>query len=570
MYGQQVKQKANVLNRYYIIFIGLLLCIASACGSDNEDKDGNELQFINTSLGDDTENILLNTQVAAIYNMDIILDENHGITINGEKASVSISTNKLIFNINLEGNKRYEVKIPSKALKNKFGKNAPTTTFSFSTIFDSKRYEAEDATLLNGAAIEKSISGFSGSGYVNQKDGDISFIITVPEAGSYSLKIGYTNDNQRKENDLYVNNIKLANLTFEPTDKWTIFSLNEVILDKGNNIITIKKNWGWTYFDYIEISPQSENTSFNITPNLVTNNASLQATRLYDFLKENFGKKIISGSTGLDEANWIHEKTGKQTALIGLDFMNYTRDWNWVDHTEIVNISKDWWNNNGIVTIMWHWRDPSFVSDEFYTERTSFDVSKISDQNSTEYKAIIRDIDIIASYLKQLQDADIPILWRPLHEASGKWFWWGAKGSEYYKKIWTLLYDRFTNYHRLNNLIWVWTSDSANDATDWYPGENYVDIIGMDIYPGENQHGSQYISFNKVKEMFEGKKLLALSECGSIPAIENMFEYGDTWIWFMPWVEDYTRSDKHNGAEFLNKIMQNNKVITREQVPSLK
>ncbi len=437
-------------------------------------------------------------------------------------------------------------------------------------IYDAKRYEAEEATLLSGAAIEKSISGFSGSGYVNQKDGDISFTVSVPETGAYSMNISYFSENQRKENDLYINNTKVANLTFEPAGKWNIFSLNKVILNKGSNTITIKKNWGWTYYDYIEILPQGKETPFDIATNLVTNNASPQAIKLYDFLKENFGKKIISGSTELKEADWIFEKTGKQTALIGLDFMNYTRNWNWVDYTEVVNTSKNWWSNNGIVTIMWHWRDPSFTTDDFYTEKTTFDASKINNPESEEYKAMIRDIDIVAGYLKQLKEANIPVLWRPLHEASGKWFWWGAKGAEPCKKIWMLLYDRLTNYHGLNNLIWIWTSDSANDALEWYPGDNYVDVIGMDIYPGENQHGSQYISFNKVKELFGGKKLIALTECGSVPEIEKMFEYGDTWSWFMPWGGDYTRSDKHNGADYLSKIMQNSNVVTREQMPGLK
>ena len=66
------------------------------------------------------------------------------------------------------------------------------------------------------------------------------------------------------------------------------------------------------------------------------------------------------------------------------------------------------------------------------------------------------------------------------------------------------MFDRLVNYHELNNLIWVWTTNTNSDALDWYPGHEYVDVIGMDIYPGENQHGSQYIEFNKVKEIFEG------------------------------------------------------------------
>ena len=124
------------------------------------------------------------------------------------------------------------------------------------------------------------------------------------------------------------------------------------------------------------------------------------------------------------------------------------------------------------------------------------------------------------------------------------------------------------NYHGLNNLIWVWTSEA--DDPDWYPGDDYVDIVGMDIYPGESQHGSQYVKFNKVKELVNGKKIIALSECGSIPDIDSMFSKGDTWSWFMPWNGDFLGSDKHNGASYIKNVFKDSRVITRDQMPSLK
>jgi mannan endo-1,4-beta-mannosidase len=110
----------------------------------------------------------------------------------------------------------------------------------------------------------------------------------------------------------------------------------------------------------------------------------------------------------------------------------------------------------------------------------------------------------------------------------------------------------------------------AADAMNWYPGDEYVDVIGMDIYPGENQHGSQYISFNKVKEIFSGKKIITLSECGSAPDPALMLEYGDMWSWFMPWNGDYTRSDAHNGANWWKKFFSYDYVITRDKMPDLK
>ena len=79
---------------------------------------------------------------------------------------------------------------------------------------------------------------------------------------------------------------------------------------------------------------------------------------------------------------------------------------------------------------------------------------------------LIRDIDAISEQLKILQDNNVTVLWRPLHEASGGWFWWGCRGKDAYQWLWNLMYERQTHYHKLNNLIWVWNGQDP----DWYVG----------------------------------------------------------------------------------------------------
>ena len=132
------------------------------------------------------------------------------------------------------------------------------------------------------------------------------------------------------------------------------------------------------------------------------------------------------------------------------------------------------------------------------------------------------------------------------------------------------MYERFTNFHQLNNLIWVWTTTDDSKALTWYPGDNYVDILGMDIYPGEYQHGSQVIAFSRVKEKFGGKKLITLSECGSIPYPELMQSDGAYWSYFMPWYGDHTKLDKHNSVADWTKILTSDFVITLDEMPDLK
>ncbi len=345
---------------------------------------------------------------------------------------------------------------------------------------------------------------------------------------------------------------------------YTLIIPNNAITDVAGN-----------FSDQISISFTTTD-SFNIVSSLVTPQPSLQALKLYNFLKQNFGTNVISGtmanhSTNITEAIWVHDNTGKWPALTTFDFIDHTNpNQSWIQYAAPFALAQDWWNNNGIVGLIWHWRDPLTKSGPFYTADTNFDVSKVSDPSSVEYKAMIADIDVIAGYLKQFKDAGIPVIWRPLHEAAGGWFWWGAKGPAACKTLWKIMYNRLVTIHELNNLIWVWTSNTSGSAIDWYPGDEYVDIIGMDIYPGNNQHGSQFAEFNKVRYIFGNKKIIALSECGSVPDPALMKTNGDMWSWFMPWNNEYTESDTHNGVAWWKKIFSYDFVITRDQMPDLK
>jgi mannan endo-1,4-beta-mannosidase len=309
---------------------------------------------------------------------------------------------------------------------------------------------------------------------------------------------------------------------------------------------------------------------FNINATLVTPNATKEAIALYKFLKENYGKKIISGVMTLasfDETNWLKTNTGKEPAIIGLDFMHCNRNYNWYDNEAPVKDAKAWWDRNGIPVMIWHWRDPSRITEEFYSDKTSFDVSKINDPASAEYQAMISDIDFVAGLLKKLQEQNVPVIWRPLHEAAGGWFWWGAKGAASCKKLYQLMYKRMVDHHGLRNLIWVWTRE-PND-NDWYPGDDHCDIIGRDIYK-QGDHGSQIAEWNTMNTIYGGKKMIALSETGSIPDVDQLTADKAAWSWFMPWYGDYTRNSIHNSPDLWKKMFASAYVTTLDEMPSLK
>jgi mannan endo-1,4-beta-mannosidase len=290
---------------------------------------------------------------------------------------------------------------------------------------------------------------------------------------------------------------------------------------------------------------------FSISASLVTPNASPEARKIYQFMRENFQKKIISGVMsnvvmqydGLNtphthqtqaEMKHVFDASGKYPALLGLDFMhssglNSDDMWFLAYNAAALSLAEDMYKAGGIPIFCWHWKDPLKKTEEqaFYSERTEFKLANAFtnssyaefNENSAEYKAIVADIDLISGYLKTLADKNVPVLWRPLHEAAGGWFWWGRdRLAAPCKALWKFMFDRMVNRHGLKNLIWVWTCEEGRhgeNPLDWYPGDEYVDIIGRDYYPDMNQrekdHRSQISRFENLKNIYGGRKIIALS-----------------------------------------------------------
>ncbi len=252
---------------------------------------------------------------------------------------------------------------------------------------------------------------------------------------------------------------------------------------------------------------------------------------------------------------------------------------------------------------MWHWLTPSSKEDwdnkdyskygYYYRStdkgvvNTTFDIREALTDGTWEHDFILADIDKVASVLKQLQDAGIPVIWRPLHEAAGDyaagaWFWWGRYGVEYTKQLWKLMYDRLVKYHGLNNLIWVWTAQTTDNyvtATvdkikDAYPGNEYVDIVGTDIYANDDQ--SQVALYKLLQQMTGGKKLVTISETGLVQNPDKCIKDGAAWSYFMIWyTNDIHKSSKTtdefgNTTASLKSVFSSSYVINRDQMPSLK
>ncbi len=104
------------------------------------------------------------------------------------------------------------------------------------------------------------------------------------------------------------------------------------------------------------------------------------------------------------------------------------------------------------------------------------------DPGTETHKRWMRELDTLAAGLAELQRENVVVLWRPFHEVNGDWFWWGARPPEQFIRVWRHMFDDFTKTRGLNNLLWVYGPNHGKHTADYYAGDAYVDVVGLDAY----------------------------------------------------------------------------------------
>ncbi len=481
---------------------------------------------------------------------------------------------------------------------------------------DVLKYEFENGT-LNGCKVcdytsldegasgkPVDISGFSGSGfvYIEQKNTSVTVTVEAPEAGLYELKIGYceASDPNKKVQYLNVNGQNQGEVTFPYYEGWAEITAGYIPLNKGSNTIEIASYWGYTMLDYLTIAPADSSIS-DLKPSGVLSdpNATDGAKRLYKYLIDCYGNHIISGqqencgshnynfaadpSTYIKdneaEFEYIEEHTGKQPAIRGIDMLTYNSSTDYRD--DATGRAIEWYKDyKGIVTLSWHWSVPSEEGGTeayFYVESasanyTTFSISRGLQEGTWENEVILKDIEVLAAELKKIQDAGVPVLFRPLHEAEGAWFWWGAEGPEACVELYRLLYDQLVNKYGIHNLIWEWTSYVTPNSAKWYPGDEYVDIVGYDKYncsDGESNLSAITGTFYGLVASTNGAKPVAMTENDSIPALDGLVNEKAAWLYFCPWYGWWLTGEQNNPVDNLIEVYQSDYCITLDELPDL-
>ena len=321
---------------------------------------------------------------------------------------------------------------------------------------------------------------------------------------------------------------------------------------------------------------------------------SPEARAVLGYLASVYGKRTLTGISGTGNAEKVYEICGKHPAVLAVDISGWNSPTWGKSYSSVVarytEQVKAWWEAGGIPSMQFHWKHPMKDDGTAWVGKHGknppsgpFDLAKGTTPGTDEHKAVMRDLSRTADYLEALRDAGVPVLWRPLHEIDGGWFWWtDGETPENTAALWRLIFNYYVKERKLHNLVWVYNAglktvakgrdpDHVDLRKRFYPGPQYVDISGIDIYAnayfgwGPYQETAYPKAFRLMEQVSPGK-ILALSESGAIPNPDIMARDGPKWLYCLPWFV----GGEHNPQDWVKKTFTHPYMITRDQLPDFK
>jgi len=238
----------------------------------------------------------------------------------------------------------------------------------------------------------------------------------------------------------------------------------------------------------------------------------------------------------------VYDLTGEYPGIFGQDFGfsgSDDKDSTLGRPSMIEEVIRQY-RNGAVIALTWHCvrpteDEPVTFRDSVQGHLTDWEWRQLLSPGTDLNMRWRRQVDRIAGYLKELQDAGVPVLFRPYHEMNGNWFWWGGRpGPDGSAALYRQIYDRYVHVHHLNNLVWVWNVNSpggsAGSVADYFPGSAYVDVLTMDIYgPFSQELYDQMVALADPPH-----KPIALAEIGAMPSLTTLAAQ-PRWAYFMMW-----------------------------------
>ena len=221
----------------------------------------------------------------------------------------------------------------------------------------------------------------------------------------------------------------------------------------------------------------------------------------------------------------VKRVTNSYPAVFGFDIghleLGNTHNLDSVPFDVMRDLIIDAHKRGGIITVSWHLDNPVTGGDSW--DRTKAISAILPAGNEHEkYNVWLRRI---ADFFKSLaiDDETVPVIFRPFHEMNGAWFWWGLPNTspENYIALWQYTVAALRDRHDVHNLLYAYSPNTLTSTKTYlkaYPGDAYVDILGIDVYDFENINSYKKQVANNLKILqeiaIEKNKLFAFTETG--------------------------------------------------------
>lgn len=305
----------------------------------------------------------------------------------------------------------------------------------------------------------------------------------------------------------------------------------------------------------------------------VNPDATPEARALLDLLYRISGKYTLTGqhnypNTKDRNSRFVYLYSGQTPAIWSTDmgFAKAGDTDSYLARADIVKEAVRQYKKGSIITICWHAVPPTAKEPVTFMPQGKVDPDslasvqgQLTDKQFQDvltpgtklYNQWATQVDSVAVYLKKLQDANVPVLWRPYHEMNGDWFWWGGRVGKYSTTdLYRQIYNRLVNVHKLNNLIWVWSVDRPSTPirkfSNFYPGNDYLDVLALDVY-GSDFNKDYYDS---LMVLSKGKPI-ALGEVGNPPDLDVLKEQPN-WTYWVIWAGMVRNISKKQHHELVN------------------
>ena len=415
---------------------------------------------------------------------------------------------------------------------------------------------------VEGQVTQRYLMGYNGDGFITLNPYEtVTMTVYAPSTQYYSVTVymcafgtgidviaGGSGADYTKSPQKY-DGVSKGTIYIEDVTNFAPFTLNGIYLKKGDNIITLQCVSGTAYMDQVVIANgRSVTDSFytmKTTP--INPNCDARTVKIMNYFGEIYGKKTLTGqqvTSGTNaEISAIYDETGRLPAIRSGDItFAQSRSPYYDKDMPDLELAEQWAEMGGLVSYSWTWYPPSDTSHylasvtdfDFGRVYTDSDISMVSAETleklygdgeiSRECYRLMSDIDEIAGALKRLMESGVTVLFRPLADAYSGGYWWSEDAASY-RWLWRTMVKRINEYHGLTNIIWVW---SGGDA-DFYPGDDYVDIIGEDIFNISGDSGNA--RFMGTAYYGAGAVATAMTDCTQFPDPDILAQDNARWLW---------------------------------------